>query len=85
MAVENTTLIIMITIFFNYFIVYKKNKFFGNIMFILSGVSILYFGSSFSGADKNISILMGVIIFVGSVINFIYDTFYSSSVKTASI
>lgn len=77
MAIENTTIIIALGLMFNYFILYKKNKFFGNIMYILTGIATMYFGSTLTGADANITVIIGVIITLGSILNMIYDTFYA--------
>jgi hypothetical protein len=81
MAIENTAFLIGMGLLFNYFIVYKKNKFFGNVLYLLLGIVTFYYGSSLTAIDKNITIMIGVFIFVGSMINFIYDLLINKSTK----
>ena len=78
MAIENTAFILGLGILFNYFIVYKRNRFFGNILYILLSMLTFYHGSTLLNADKNIVIAIGIFMFIGSIINMIYDIFYNN-------
>ena len=77
MAIENTTFIIGIGILFNYFIIYKRNKFLGNILYLLIAMLTFYHGSNLvTNYDKNIVIAISSFMFIGSIINLVYDVFY---------
>ena len=55
---------------FNYFVVYKKSRLLGNILFIGIGMGIIWL---FLSAGETLMVYIGVVIIVFSVINLIYD------------
>lgn len=74
MVIENTAFIIGLGILFNYFIIYKRNRFFGNILYILLSMLTFYYGTGLAlDQDKNIVITIGILMFIGSIISLIYD------------
>lgn len=52
---------------FIYFIVYKKYRFFGNIAFMLLGLSLIMIQSD------NSQIIIGMLVMVGSFLSLIFD------------
>lgn len=67
MAVNDTTILIMIGIIFNYLVVYKKSEFFGNIGFMTISIAAWYYGTG------DVEKIIGMIMFFGSIVNMIYD------------
>lgn len=74
MAIENVTVMLGIGFVVNYFLLYKRNQFFGGIIYFLLSLGILYYGGTLTaGADKNITIIVGVLLMIGTLISVIYD------------
>lgn len=70
MEIANITIIIVIGIIFNYFVIYRKNKFFGCISYILLSMIMFYYSSTLvEDAEKFISASISAIMFFGSLIN----------------
>lgn len=70
MAVENTTILIVLGIMFTYLVLYRKNRFFGNMAYMMISVGVWYFGTDDVGK------VIGIVMFFGSFINMIYDLIY---------
>jgi uncharacterized membrane protein YczE len=70
MAIENTPIAILIGVAYavTYFLFYRKNRFFGNIIFMGIGIGILSWDST-----TNITTAIGLLLFVGALINTAYD------------
>lgn len=67
--IQDLTVMIIIAMLFNYFILYKKNRFIGNVVFAGIGIAILSLGTG------TIYSVVGFIILIGSIISFTYDFF----------
>jgi hypothetical protein len=79
MTIENTAIILAIGLVFNYVVLYKRNKFFGNMLYLLMSALMLYHGSTLTPiGDKNITIAIGAIMIIGSIINAIYDILFDN-------
>lgn len=70
MAIENTAISIFIAAAFaiTYMVFYKKNRFFGNLAFMAISIAIMAWDS-----DTNITVAIGLVLLVGSIINAVYD------------
>ena len=67
MSVDNATFMIAIGFFFIYFILYKTNRLMGNIGYLGLGLG------TYMSQSSNTGKMIGLIIFVGSIIKLIYD------------
>ena len=75
----------MITLFlFNYVVIYRRNKFFGSIGYLLFGVLMLGIRTEF-GYTQEIYGYIALFVMAGAFINLIYETVAKWSGKTNKI
>lgn len=67
MAVDNHIIIMCIGFAFNYLVLYKSNKFFGNVMFAGLSIAIMAYSTDATFAS------IGLMCLLGSLINAVYD------------
>ena len=68
MVVSDFVLILGIVFFFIFLVIYRKNKFIGNLLFIILGAAI------FLSSETN-SEIFGSIMIAGGIISLLYDMF----------
>lgn len=67
MAVSDQMIATVVLFIFNYLVIYKKNRFMGNMVYMLIGIGLMYF---FLGT---LYMYAGLLIAIGSAVNLIYD------------
>ena len=74
MAISDELWLMAVGLGFNYFIIYRKNKLFGNLIFVLLGLGVAYIGTTATaGASQNMQIMVGIIIFIGGIMSLFID------------
>lgn len=67
LQIQDSTIITALVIIFNYLVVYRRNRFFGNIIFMGSGIMLM------SLSTETINRSAGLIILLGGIVSFLYD------------
>lgn len=74
MSISDSTIMVGMLLVMNFFVIYKKNRFAGNMVYALIGGGIMYLASA--SADTMTYMFVGVIILLYGLVGLVTDLFW---------